>query len=224
LELIHTYSLIHDDLPAMDDDDLRRGKPTCHKAYDEATAILAGDALLTAAFEVLAAAGRREGSDSLKWLEVAYLVARAAGCSGMVQGQMMDMSLERKNTNLKDLERLQQLKTGALIEASVQAGGVLGGGNPEQMAALSAYGRNIGLAFQAADDILNIEGKRETLGKPVGSDEALQKATGPFLMGLQQSKARAAELVDMALEELRIFGKKGMPLAALGRYIIERNR
>ena len=222
LELIHTYSLIHDDLPAMDDDDLRRGKPTCHKAYGEATAMLAGDALLTAAFEVVAAAGRNESSDSLKWLEVVYLVARAAGCSGMVQGQMMDLSLQGKQITLKELEMLQRLKTAALIKASVHAGAIIGGGNVEQITALNAYGRHIGLAFQVADDILNIEGKPEMLGKPVGSDRALKKATGPSVMGLKQAKARANELVDTAVEELSMFGHRAEPLAALARYIVER--
>ena len=224
IEFIHTYSLIHDDLPAMDDDDLRRGKPTCHRAFDEATAILAGDALLTAAFEALAEAGRHRRGEAFKWLEVIYLIARASGYSGMVQGQMMDVSSEGKVITLEELEMLQRLKTGALIEASVQAGAVLGGGRPQEIAALGAYGRHIGLAFQVADDMLNIEGKPEMLGKPVGSDRARQKATGPSLMGLEQAKARAGELVDCALEELGIFGKKGEHLAALARYIVERNR
>jgi geranylgeranyl diphosphate synthase type II len=224
LELIHTYSLIHDDLPAMDDDDLRRGKPTCHKAFDEATAILAGDALLTAAFEVLAAEGRHQPDDALKCLEVIYLIAKAAGYSGMVGGQMMDVSSEGKTITVEELEKLQRLKTGALIEASVRVGAVLGGGTAQEIAALSAYGRHIGLAFQVADDILNIEGKPELLGKPVGSDQAHQKATRPSLTGLDQAKARANQLVDKASEALRIFGKKGEALVALARYVIERNR
>lgn len=224
LELIHTYSLIHDDLPAMDDDDFRRARPTCHKAFDEATAILAGDALLTAAFEALADAGRRKGRETLKWLEAIYLIARAAGCFGMVQGQMMDVSSEGKVINLEELKELQELKTGALIEASVRTGALLGGGSSQEIAALGVYGRHIGLAFQVADDILNVEGKPEMLGKPVGSDQALQKATGASLMGLEQAKARAAELIDSALEEIKIFGIKGEPLAALARYVIERER
>jgi len=207
LELIHTYSLIHDDLPAMDDDDLRRGKPTCHKAFDEATAILAGDGLLTAAFEVLASAGRARRSDPLKWLEVSYLIARAAGCTGMVQGQMMDLSVEGKAITLEELETLQQLKTGALIEISVKTGALLGGGNPQEVAALTAYGR-----------------QPEIIGKPVGSDQAHQKITGPSLIGLEQAKARARELVDSALEELEVFDMRGQPLAALARYIIERKK
>jgi geranylgeranyl diphosphate synthase type II len=224
LELIHTYSLIHDDLPAMDDDDLRRGKPTCHKAFNEATAVLAGDALQAAAFEVLAAAGRHHRGDPSKWLEVVYIIARAAGYSGMVQGQMMDISSEGKGISLEELETLHRLKTGALIEASVQAGAILGGGSSQEITAMGAYGRYTGLAFQVADDILNVEGSPEMLGKPVGSDLDHQKATGPSLMGLEQAKARAGELVERALEELTIFGKKGEPLAALARYILERKR
>jgi len=224
LELIHTYSLIHDDLPAMDNDDLRRGKATCHKAFDEATAILAGDALLTLAFEVLANAGRLKPAKALKWLEVAFLIARAAGCSGMVEGQVLDILSEQRELTLKELETLQGLKTGALIEASVEAGAVLGGGSAPQIASLKTYGRHIGLAFQMADDILNIEGRPDILGKPVGSDEALHKATGPSLMGLEQAKARMGELVEKALEELDGFRDKGTPLSAIARYIIERNR
>ena len=224
LELIHTYSLIHDDLPAMDDDDLRRGKPTCHKAFNEATAILAGDALLTAAFEVLAARGGDHGVDSLKYLQVVYLMARASGYSGMVQGQMMDLSFEGKTISREELERLQRFKTGALIEVSLRAGAILGGGSPQQIAALGAYGRHIGLAFQMTDDILNIEGKPEMLGKAVGSDEALGKATAPSVMGLEEAKARAGELVESALAAVRIFDMKGEPLAALARYVIERRK
>jgi geranylgeranyl diphosphate synthase type II len=224
LELIHTYSLIHDDLPAIDDDDLRRGKATCHKAFDEATAILAGDALQANAFEVLAAAARDGRGDASKWLEVIYLIARAAGYSGMVQGQMMDISSEGKGITLGELETLHRLKTGALIEASVRAGAILGGGSSQEIAALGAYGRNTGLAFQVADDILNVEGKPEMLGKPVGSDRVHQKATCPSLMGLEQAKVRAGELIDSALEELRVFGKKGEPLADLARYVLERKR
>jgi len=224
LELIHTYSLIHDDLPAMDNDALRRGKLTCHKAFGEATAILAGDALLTAAFEVLAIAGRDQASDPSRWLEVVYLIARAAGCSGMVQGQMMDLSVEGQTITLEKLETLQRLKTGAIIEVSVKAGALLGGGSAQEIAALGAYGRHIGLAFQVADDVLNVEGKPEVLGKPVGSDQAHEKVTGPSLIGLEKTKAHARKLIDSALEELKVFGTKGMPLATLARYIIERKK
>ncbi len=224
LELIHTYSLIHDDLPAMDDDNLRRGKPTCHKAFDEATAILTGDALLTAAFEVLAAAGRKRQGDALKWLDVVYLIARASGYPGMVQGQMLDLASEGKEITWEELERLQRLKTGAIIEASVRSGGILGRGSAQQIASLGAYGRHIGLAFQMADDILNIEGTPEMLGKPVGSDEIHQKATGPSVLGLEQAKARAGELINIAVEEMMPLGERGEPLVAIARYVIERKR
>jgi geranylgeranyl diphosphate synthase type II len=224
LELIHTYSLVHDDLPAMDNDDLRRGKATCHRAFDEATAILAGDALLTLAFEILADAGRLDPDRAWQWLEVASVIARAAGCSGMVEGQMLDILSEKRNLSVEELETLQGLKTGALIEASVYTGALLGGGTAPQVASLTAYGRYIGLAFQMADDILNVEGTPEILGKPVGSDEALHKATGPSLMGLEQAKARMKELVEGALKELDAFEDRGSPLAAIARYVIERNR
>ena len=224
LEFIHTYSLIHDDLPALDDDDLRRGKPTCHKAFDEATAVLTGDALLTAAFEVLAAAGRHQGDDALKWLEVIYLIAKAAGHFGMIEGQMMDLASEGKRITLKELEAIHRLKTGALIEVSVRTGAMLGGGSHEQIDALAAYGRHIGLAFQVTDDLLDIEGNVEDLGKSPGSDQVHQKATYPALMGLDQSRAHARELIEKASEELRNFDTKAKPLIALSRYIIERKR
>jgi len=224
LELIHTYSLIHDDLPAMDNDKLRRGKPTCHIAFDEATAILAGDALLTAAFEVLAVAGGRRENNSTKWLEVIEVISRAAGYAGMVQGQMMDLSAEGRTISAKELEGLHRFKTGALIEASVKAGAALGGGQPEQVEALVAYGRHIGLAFQLADDILNIEGKPEIIGKPVGSDRVQKKATGPASMGLKQAKVRARELVSRAVGEMKPFGPLGEPLASLAHYVIERQK
>ncbi|MDY6951742.1 MAG: farnesyl diphosphate synthase [Thermodesulfobacteriota bacterium] len=224
LELIHTYSLIHDDLPAMDNDDLRRGKATCHKAFDEATAILAGDALLTLAFEILAHAGRLEPDKALTWLEVAVLIAGAAGCSGMVEGQMLDILSEKKKLTLEELETLQGLKTGALIEASVRAGALLGGGSVAQIASLGTYGRRIGLAFQMADDILNVEGSADILGKPVGSDEALHKATGPSVMGLEQTRARMEGLVEGAVEALDGFAERGAPLLAIARYVVERKR
>jgi geranylgeranyl diphosphate synthase type II len=137
---------------------------------------------------------------------------------------MIDLSVEGREITLEELERLHRLKTGGLIEASVMAGAVLGGGSSQEVVALAAYGRHIGLAFQMADDILNIEGKPEMLGKPVGSDQALQKVTGPSMIGLEQAKARASDLIEHALEELKIFGIRGEPLAALGRYVIERNK
>jgi geranylgeranyl diphosphate synthase type II len=226
LELIHTYSLIHDDLPAMDDDDFRRGKPTSHKVFGEATAILAGDALLTAAFEVLSChrGGQcRDSNDSIH-LEIICLLARAAGASGMVQGQMLDLSFEGKDISWENLKTLQQLKTGALIQASLQAGAVLGGGNAEQVAALRAYGAHVGLAFQVADDVLDVEGDAQIIGKPVGSDQMLGKATGPSVLGLETAKTKAQELVGLAVSHLDIFGNKGEALASLSHYIVERDR
>jgi geranylgeranyl diphosphate synthase type II len=220
LELVHTYSLIHDDLPAMDDDGFRRGKPTCHKVFGEATAILAGDALLTAAFEVLARVSCQRSS----YPQVIHLIARAAGASGMVQGQMMDLASEEKAVSWEDLKILHRLKTGALIEASLQAGAILGGGSSQQVAAVRSYGAHVGLAFQVADDVLDVEGDSRLTGKPVGSDEKHLKATVPSLLGLETAKVHARDLVDHALEELSIFGSKGNVLATLARYIVERNR
>lgn len=226
LELVHTYSLIHDDLPAMDDDDFRRGKPTCHKVFGEATAILAGDALLTAAFEVLARVSWKSSNysgDSV-YLRIIHLIARASGASGMVQGQMMDLASEKKDVSWEDLKALHRLKTGALIEASLQVGAILGGGSSQQVAAVRSYGEHVGLAFQVADDVLDVEGDYSLTGKPVGSDEKHQKATVPSVLGLETSKGHARDLVDCALKELRVFGSKGHVLAALAHYVVERNR
>lgn len=224
LEFIHTYSLIHDDLPAMDNDDLRRGKPTCHKAFDEATAILAGDGLLTAAFEILAEAGSGRTHDASKWLQVVKIISAAAGPSGMVQGQMMDLLAEAETITLEELATMHRLKTGALIQASVITGALLGGGTPRQVTALAQYGGHVGVAFQLADDILNVEGSAEALGKPVGNDAASGKATAASLMGLDHARDHARKLVHKALQALEILDKKAEPLAAIGRYMIERNQ
>ncbi|MBW2108252.1 MAG: polyprenyl synthetase family protein [Deltaproteobacteria bacterium] len=226
LELIHTYSLIHDDLPGMDNDDFRRGKPTCHKMYGEATAILAGDALLTAAFEVLAEAVQQGDArvPDFKWIEAIRVIARASGVSGMVQGQMLDLASEKKAVSWEELKILQQLKTGALIQASLHVGALLGGGDSRQIQAMCAFGGYIGLAFQMADDILNVEGDARITGKPVGSDAALQKATGPSVLGLDAARAYAKDLVDRAREELAVFEENAAVLAALARYVVERDR
>ncbi len=222
IEMIHTYSLIHDDLPAMDDDDLRRGKPTCHVAYDEATAILAGDALLTLAFQVLAGAGSEYPYSRL--LEVILMLSHAAGYKGMVEGQMRDIASEGISLNLDEIEQIHALKTGALIQASVLSGAILGGGNAEQIEHLRAYGKNIGLAFQVTDDILNVEGDPALLGKAVGSDESRKKSTYPSIMGIEESKEFARKLVNDALAALNVFDSKAEPLRAVARYIIERKR
>jgi geranylgeranyl diphosphate synthase type II len=224
LELIHTYSLIHDDLPVMDDDDLRRGKPTCHVAFDEATALLAGDALLTLAFELLSQDRAATGPSDADRLRVIHLVSSAAGYHGMIGGQMLDISAEGGAISMPELERMHRLKTGAMIEAAVAAGAILGGGDSIQIQQLKRYAGNIGLAFQIMDDILNVEGDPELLGKAVGTDQHRQKSTYPSLLGLDDSKALAAEIVDNALMAIELFDTKADPLRTLARYIIERRR
>ena len=223
LELIHTYSLIHDDLPAMDDDDLRRGNPTNHKVYGEATAILAGDALLTKAFEILTDP-QYISVNPLLGIRTANLIAQAAGYTGMIEGQMLDMESEGKDIELEHLEKIHCLKTGALIEASVKTGGILGGGTEKEIEALSEYGKCIGLAYQVYDDILNIEGSQERLGKKTGTDMDRKKATYPLLLGMSQAKEKGRDMVANALKALTVFGQPGEPLRALARYIAERTR
>jgi len=224
LEMIHTYSLIHDDLPAMDDDDVRRGKPTCHIAFDEASAILAGDALLTLAFQLLSAVEISNGSQALTWLRVIHRIADAAGYRGMIAGQMKDIASESNLLTLKELEELHALKTGALIEASIYSGATIGGGREEQIDQLGIYAKNIGLAFQIKDDILNVEGDPALLGKAVGTDKIRQKNTYPFLMGLEKSKSFAEELVIRALQAIESFDGKADPLRAIANYIVRRKR
>jgi geranylgeranyl diphosphate synthase type II len=224
LEMIHTYSLIHDDLPAMDDDDLRRGKPTCHIAFNESTAVLAGDALLTLAFQVLSSAQLSNGDQAGKWLEVVRIISIAAGYQGMIQGQMLDMASEGIRLSIDELKAMHSLKTGALIEASLQCGAVLAGAESWQIEALKTYARNIGLAFQVTDDILNVEGNPETLGKAVGTDELREKSTYPSVLGLEPSKQFAKNLLDKALHALEGFDKNADPLRAIAAYIIERKR
>ncbi len=222
IEMIHTYSLIHDDLPAMDDDELRRGKPTCHVAYDEATAILAGDALLTLAFQILSSV-RAEGH-SRQWLHIAGIIAHAAGYRGMIEGQMRDIASEGTLPDLNALEDMHALKTGALIQASVKSGAILGGGSRTQIEHLEVYAKNTGLAFQVADDILNVEGNQEIMGKAVGTDKTRKKSTYPSVMGIEKSKAFAGNLINNALQSLDIFGTESDPLRAVAMYIIERKR
>ncbi len=222
IEMIHTYSLIHDDLPAMDDDALRRGKPTCHVAFDEATAILAGDALLTMAFEVLSSV-ETEGQVAER-LAVVGILARAAGYQGMIEGQMRDIAAEGISLDLKALREMHALKTGALIEASVTSGATLGRGNADQIRRLRIYSQNIGLAFQVTDDILNVEGDPELMGKAVGTDSVREKSTYPAVMGMEQSKIFAKEIISRALQSLDIFDSRSDPLRAIANYIIERRR
>jgi geranylgeranyl diphosphate synthase type II len=222
LELIHTYSLIHDDLPAMDDDELRRGKPTCHTAFDEATAILAGDALLTLAFQVLSSAGPSDGGLNAKWLRVIHVIAVAAGNRGMIGGQMRDIASEGVRISIQELEQMHHLKTGALIEASISTGAILGDGNATQLKYLEIYARNTGIAFQITDDNLNVEGDPDVLGKAVGTDEARAKTTYPSLLGLKKSKELAREKTNSALQALDIFDNSADPLRAIAKYIVER--
>lgn len=221
LEMIHTYSLIHDDLPAMDDDDLRRGKPTCHIAYTEAAAILAGDALLTLAFETLSSIETRDQGALLRVIRV---ISRAAGYHGMIQGQMQDIASEGIQLDMKALEEMHALKTGALIRASVCSGAMLAGGTPEQIESLDIYAKHIGLAFQVTDDILNVEGDPALMGKSVGTDESRKKSSYPAIMGLEASKTFAQELIRNALQTLDPFDNQSDPLRAIANYIIKRKR
>jgi geranylgeranyl diphosphate synthase type II len=224
LEMVHTYSLIHDDLPAMDDDALRRGKPTCHVAFDEATAILAGDALLTLAFEVLSSVPIPDGTHAAKWLNVIRKISTAAGCRGMIQGQMLDIAAEGRKLTIEELATMHALKTGALIQASLHCGAVLAGARNSQLADLDTYARNIGLAFQVADDILNVEGDPAVMGKAVGTDRLHAKNTYPSILGLEASKHFSQKLVDQALQAIETFDKNADPLRALATYIIERKK
>jgi geranylgeranyl diphosphate synthase, type II len=225
LEFIHTYSLIHDDLPAMDDDTLRRGKPTCHIAFDEATAILAGDALLTLAFQVLSSGVALPGGpDPGDWIRVIQCIAEAAGALGMVEGQMRDIASEGVALSLEALESLHGLKTGALIRASVTTGAILAQAEREQADALETYAHHIGMAFQVADDILNEAGDAGLMGKAVGTDRARGKNTYPALLGLTEAREKARIHVESALGALASFGDRATPLRAIARYVIERNR
>ena len=222
LEMIHTYSLIHDDLPAMDDDDLRRGVPTCHKQFDEATAILAGDGLLTEAFHVLAeAAPRFEGREAVL-LEITQLLTVAAGYQGMVGGQMLDLLAEGRKVTLKELETIHRLKTGALITAALRSGALVGGGNRAEVALISGYGEKFGLAFQITDDLLDVEGEAAEMGKATGMDEKRQKATYPAVLGLEQTREWAQNLVAAAIADLEPLGDRAAPLREMARYLLGR--
>ena len=224
LEMIHTYSLIHDDLPAMDNDDLRRGRPTCHLAFNEATAILAGDGLLTLAFQILSTNNFTNENQASKWLRVLHHIASAAGYEGMIEGQMRDIASEGIQLEIEALEKMHALKTGALIEASIHTGAVLGDGSQKQIERLRIYAKNIGLAFQVVDDILDVEGDPAVMGKSVGTDQARNKNTYPALMGIKESRAFARKLVNNALQALNYFDNKSDPLRAVAQYIIKRER
>jgi geranylgeranyl diphosphate synthase, type II len=223
MEMIHTYSLIHDDLPAMDDDDFRRGRPTNHKVYGEANAILAGDALLTEAFILLSNPEWNCGIPPEASLRVIQEISLCAGSRGMIGGQVVDMECEGKmEVDLAMVQYIHTHKTGALIRASVKSGALIGGAEGSRLDALVRYGEAAGLAFQIADDILDIEGTTEEIGKDAGSDQARGKATYPAVIGLAESRRRAAELVDVALDALADFDEKAEPLRLIASYIVKR--
>ncbi|UTW53134.1 polyprenyl synthetase family protein [bacterium SCSIO 12827] len=220
VEMVHCYSLVHDDLPAMDDDDLRRGQPTCHIKFDEATAILAGDALLTKAFEVLAAPETH--SDARVRADLVLALAKAAGDHGMVGGQMMDLWAEKNHLDMAQITRLQRMKTGDLIAVSAEAGAILGKASDEARTALHAYAHDIGLAFQIADDLLDVEGDAALVGKATGKDADANKATFVSLLGVDKARQQADMLSEQAAAHLEIFGEKADLLKQLARFIVER--
>lgn len=222
VECVHVYSLVHDDLPCMDDDDLRRGRPTVHRAFDEASAVLAGDAFQALAFEVLA--DPETHPDPFVRIELVAELARASGPSGMAGGQMMDLMAVDAQFDLPTVTRLQQLKTGALISFSVEAGAIMGHVAPEGRTRLKAYARDLGLAFQIADDLLDVEGDPEAIGKAVKKDLDAGKATFVSLLGIDRARQQAHMLVDQAIGHLASFGAEANMLRALASYVIERDR
>jgi farnesyl diphosphate synthase len=222
VEAIHAYSLIHDDLPCMDDDAMRHGKPTVHKAFGEAVAVLAGDSLHAMAFDILT---RQEtSSDPFVRAELVAVLAKASGHEGMAAGQVMDIAAEGEEFDLPAVTRLQQLKTGALLGASVELGAVLGKVHPEARAGLRGYARDIGLAFQIADDLLDVEGDEAKAGKALRKDDARGKATFVTLMGAEKARAQAQMLVEQAAGHLASYGKDAELLIQLARFVVERDR
>jgi geranylgeranyl diphosphate synthase, type II len=220
LELVHTYSLIHDDLPALDNDDLRRGRPTCHKVFGEAMAILAGDALLTLAFEVLSRLKRVSAERKIRLVEE---LSRAAGTvGGMIGGQVNDLEGERKTPTALLLESIHRAKTGALLRASVRMGAIYAGADEAELAALSQYGEHVGLAFQIVDDVLDMEEPSEALGKTAGKDEAQQKITFPAVYGLERSRGMAEEECLQAHLAVRIFGDRAERLRQIADFVVQR--
>jgi geranylgeranyl diphosphate synthase type II len=223
MEMIHTYSLIHDDLPAMDDDDFRRGRPTNHRVFGEAAAILAGDALLTEAFILLSDAQINARVPAEIRCRVLHTIARCAGSQGMVGGQVVDMESEGKAVDLPTLQYIHTRKTGALILAAIQTGALLGGADEASLAALSRYGEAAGLAFQIADDILDVVGDQTVIGKDVGSDQERGKATYVALLGLEEARVRARELRDLGVAALAPLGAPAEPLRRIAHYIVDRS-
>ena len=220
VEMLHCYSLVHDDLPAMDDDELRRGRPTCHIAFDEATAILAGDALLTLAFDVLA--DPLTHPDAAVRIDLVRGLTEAAGAHGMVAGQMIDLAVEHRSVDVGTIERLQALKTGALITYSAEAGAILGEAAPDRREAIVTYGRLVGSAFQIVDDLLDEEGDVEAMGKAVGKDAAAGKATLVAALGSEEARTRAERLARDAIACLEPFGHPADPLRDIARFVVTR--
>ncbi|QIK38246.1 (2E,6E)-farnesyl diphosphate synthase [Caldichromatium japonicum] len=222
VEMIHAYSLIHDDLPAMDDDDLRRGRPTCHRAFDEATAILAGDALQTLAFQTLAEA---PGLSAETRVGMVSVLARASGTRGMAGGQALDLEAEGQVLDLIQLENIHIHKTGALIRAAVQMGILAHGGlEPGPIDRLDHYAKCLGLAFQIQDDVLDVEGETVQIGKTAGRDQALNKATYPAIVGLAEAKAMANQLINEAIDSVSIFGERAQPLIWMAQALLGRRQ
>ncbi|HXP04297.1 MAG TPA: farnesyl diphosphate synthase [Stellaceae bacterium] len=220
IEMVHAYSLIHDDLPAMDNSDLRRGRPTCHKAFDDATAVLAGDGLLTMAFEVLSHPDTH--GDPAVRCELVSALAAAAGSTGMVGGQMIDLIAETRTLDIGAITRLQRMKTGALIAFSCEAGAILAKASPELRTALRGYAHDLGLAFQIADDLLDVEGSATEIGKPVGADAAAGKATFVSILGVERARAQAQLLVDQAVAHLDLFEQRAELLRQVARFVVNR--
>ncbi|MCH2181977.1 MAG: polyprenyl synthetase family protein [Mariniblastus sp.] len=219
VEMIHTYSLIHDDLPAMDDDDLRRGKPTCHVQFDEATAILAGDALLTMAFEVMATDTPPQVA-----AQCCQLLASAAGPRQLVGGQVEDLAAQFSKPDIDQLQRIHSRKTGALLTVSLELGGTIAGGTPEMMEALCDYGNDIGLAFQIVDDLLDVQGEESQLGKRTGKDSEHGKLTYPLVLGFEASEDLAQAKVESAISALQVFGPAAEPLVLFANFVVDRTR
>jgi farnesyl diphosphate synthase len=220
IEMVHAYSLIHDDLPAMDNSDLRRGRPTCHKAFDDATAVLAGDGLLTMAFEVLSHPDTH--GDPAVRCELVSSLAAAAGCAGMVGGQMIDLIAETQTLDIGAITRLQRMKTGALIAFSCEAGAILAKAPHELRTALRGYAHDLGLAFQIADDLLDVEGSTAETGKPVGADAAAGKATFVSILGVDRARAQAELLINQAVAHLDLFEQRAELLRQVARFVVNR--
>jgi farnesyl diphosphate synthase len=220
VEMVHAYSLVHDDLPAMDNSDLRRGRPTCHKRFDEATAVLAGDGLLTAAFEVLAHPDTH--GDPAVRCELVCELATAVGAAGMVGGQMIDLIAEHQNLGIGEITRLQRMKTGALIAFSCEAGAILAKAPSELRTALRGYAHDLGLAFQIADDLLDVEGSAAETGKPVGADAAAGKVTFVSILGVERARAQAELLTSQAVAHLELFEQRAELLREAARFVIAR--